>query len=267
MNWSFINSFISIFCLWGVCATVEITPSMSASLNKLTFQISSWQNSERCGGVLITPNAKLAHRPQKFSPPVSKPALRNRQAYATSWTNVNKKSVCFKTQSVLSVMKVWCAVTMLSGEVPAHKWSAVQSPAAEHHDQLFNPDSFLTPVLVRSCSWQAQIWRGLASFVGFIPMIVITVTKRILPVTTVYFLHGVGGDFPYRYMIQSLLDCKHEPLYCFYLFCSGVQSFETAQSLFRPVHFVFSRSGSQKELMGHKEQQIILGCPFTFWMC
>lgn len=265
MNWSFINSFISIFCLWGVCATVEISPSMSGSLNKLTFQISSRQNSERCGGVVITPNAKLTHSPQKFAPPVSKPALRNQQAYATSWTNVNKKSVCFKTQSVLWVMKVWCAVTMLSGIAPAHKWPAVQTPAAEHHDQLFNPDSFLTPALVRSCSWQAQIWRGLASFVGFIPMIVIAVTKWILSVTTFYFLHGVGGDCHYRYMIQSLLDRKHEPLYCFYLFWSGVQSFGTAQRLYRPVQqFVFSRSGGQKELLEHKEQRIILGCPFTF---
>lgn len=261
MNWSFINSFISIFCLWGV----EITPSMSASLNKLTFQISSWQNSERCGGVVITPNATLTHSPQKLSPPVSKPALRNQQAYATSWTNVNKKSVCFQTQSVLSVMKVWCAVTLLSGEAPVHKWSAVQSPAAEHHDQLFNPDSFLTPASVRSCSWQAQIWRGLASFVGFIPMIVIAVTKRTLTVTTVYFLHGVGGDFHDRYLIQNQLDCKHEPLYCFYLFWSGVQSFGTAQCLYRPVQqFVFSRSGGQKDLLEHKEQRIILGCPFTF---
>lgn len=69
MPWSFINSFISIFCLWGVCATVEITPSTYASLNKLTFWISSWQNSERCGGVVITPNVKLTHSPPKFSPP------------------------------------------------------------------------------------------------------------------------------------------------------------------------------------------------------
>lgn len=147
MNWSFINSFISIFCLWGVCATVEITPSMSASLNKLTFQISSWQNSERCGGVVITPNAKLTHSPQKFSPPVSKPALRNQQAYATSWTNVNKKSVCFKTQSVLSVMKVWCAVTMLGGE-------------AHINDQQSNPplQSIMINSLILTASWLQRWW-------------------------------------------------------------------------------------------------------------
>lgn len=117
-----------------------------------------------------------------------------------------------------------------------------QSPAAERHAQLFSPDSFLTPALVRSYSEQAQFWRGLVSFVGFIPMIVMAVTKRILTATTVYFPHGVGGDFHYRYMIQSLLDCKHEPLYCFYLFWSGVQSFGTAFGTAR----------------------IILGCPFTF---
>lgn len=265
MNWSFINGFISIFCLWGVCATVEITPSMSASLNKLTFQISSWQNSERCGGVVITPNAKLTHSPQKFSPPVSKPALRNQQAYATSWTNVNKKSICFKTQSVLSVMKGWCAVTMLSGEAPAHKWSAVQSPAAEHHDQLFNPDSFLTPALVRSCSWQAQIWRGLRFICGIYTHDCDYCYKEDSYHDYSLFSPCVGGDFHYRYMIQSPLDCKHEPLYCFYLFWSGVQSFGTAQCLYRPVQqFVFSRSGGQKELLEHKEQRIILGSPFTF---
>lgn len=137
-------------------------------------------------------------------------------------------------------------------------------PAAEHHDQLFNPDSFLTPALVRSCSWRAQIWRGLASFVGFIPMFVITVTKRILPATTVYFLHGVGGViFTTGTWFKAFwtVNMKH---YCFHLFWSGVQSFGTAQCLFRPVQFVFSRSGGQKELLEHKEQRIILGCPFPF---
>ena len=114
MHWSFINSFICIFCLWDVNATVEITPSMFASLYKLTFWIFSraklrklWKSSNN--------NQRKSYSPSPKILPlyVFQPALHNQQTYAMSYINVNKQNFFFsKIQSELWVMKVWCTATM-----------------------------------------------------------------------------------------------------------------------------------------------------------
>lgn len=143
MQWSFINSFISILSLrclcnsWNYIQYVWLIKQANVPNLLLTKLRKVWRSSNNTHYQADSPSPNIL--PLK----VFKPALHNQQAYAMSWTNVNKQNLCFKTQSVLPVMNVWWTVTMVSGEAPAHEWAADKSP----------PQNIMISSLILTSSW------------------------------------------------------------------------------------------------------------------